>query len=486
MRRAAATRFAFALALSANVLCACRADESVLEAIFPCDLDGGDEQCGTDEDGRPMTCYVGSAQLGGQAFCTKSCDPEGEVPLGFVCTSSGALLETCNPDPEEGNTCQDPLQCYRTDVVFDEGICLWLPLCPYEDGSATELDNSQCPFSHQLCAGSLLRGLSSLPLRVNNLHCIADRCDQRLPCPTTTQPAEVCPTEFYNPPYQVPVTCAVRCDKYTCPPNYTCIASPSSGAPPVCLPGIIGMRCASSEDCLAGTCIDTGAGFSVCTSEGGCDNEVQCQLLGTNPPFACAEGIPGGGAYCVQTIPFHGSNCESDDQCAEELRCATGPCPRRKCARYSPFELNPSHGECRFECEDRCTAFGGLPHACLPDGSCYPGTFSVPCRELSDCVENLVCASVPADERSRGNDPKICTASCSTDSDCNGSVNPWLAAGYCVPSPEAAPETVGFCRLGASAGAPCEKPEHCAFRCCLPGVDGGVCGEEGSCPPEEP
>jgi hypothetical protein len=487
MSRGVAIWFAFAIAFSASVLSACRADESVLDAIFPCDLDGADGQCGTDENGQPMTCYVGSAQLGGQAFCTKRCDPEGDAPSGFVCTSSGALLETCDPNPEKEDPCQDPLQCYRTDVLIDQGICLWVPVCPYKHGSATELDASQCQFSHQLCAGTLLRGLSSLPIRVNNLHCIADRCDQGLPCPTTTKPVEVCPTEFYNPP--LPVTCAVRCDKFTCPPNYACIASPNSGSPPVCLPGIIGMRCSSDEDCLAGVCIDTGAGFSLCTPAGGCNSEADCRLLGTKPPFACAEGIPDGDSYCFSTVPFHGANCEINDQCSAELQCGDEPCPHRTCSDYSPYVLTPSHGECRFDCvrEDGCPAFGGLPHACLPDGSCYPGTFSVPCQKPTDCVESLVCASVPPDERSRSNDPKTCTASCDTDDDCDAELNPWLGPGYCVPSPEAAPGTVGFCRLGAPAGLPCDKPEHCASRCCLLRDDGmKTCGDDGSCVPEEP
>jgi hypothetical protein len=472
--RVSAAGLTLGFVLSALSSPACRADESVLDEIYPCDLETGDAQCGTDEDGKPMTCYAGSAQLGGKAFCTKTCDPTVPAEEGFLCTSSGALLERCDPG---GGSCPSPLECYRTDVVLEDGLCMLVPVCPYKPDT-TELDDAQCTISHPVCAGSLLRNLSTLPISIDNLHCVARPCREELGCPSVPLP-EVCPTQFYDPLASLPVTCAVQCDRFTCPPNFTCIGS-SDGSPPVCLPGVLGMRCTSNEDCITGDCIDTGAGFSVCTFSAGCATDEDCRDFGSNPGFTCVEGVPGAGSHCISTIPFQGANCELSSECSADLRCGSAPCPPRFCSHYSPFQVDPPHGECRFRCErgEGCPAFGGLPHTCLEDGSCYPAAFSIPCDDSSDCYANLTCAAVPTDERSRSTAPKICTRPCSDDEDCSPSVNPWLGLGYCVDAPEAAPGTTGFCRPVTQMDGPCERNAHCASGCCAPA---GLCAPAENC-----
>jgi hypothetical protein len=482
MSGAFASRLALVLFLTSSASIACRADKSVLDTIFSCDPEAGDAQCGTDENGDPMTCYVGSAQLGGEAFCTKTCDPARHADPGSLCTSSGALLERCDP-AEEGN-CPSPLNCYRTDILFDDGLCSWVPVCPFASDEDT-LDDSQCGLSHPVCAGDLLRELAvgtALEglVRTNNLHCVSEPPCALNECPGTGL-AEVCPSAFFATDFGLPITCAAPCDRFACPPNFTCAKSSGPGSPLLCLPGVPGARCTSSEDCLVGDCLDTGAGFSICTLPTVCDSDDDCLIHGSSPPFVCVEGIPGAGAHCVSTIPFHGANCEDSSDCSEELLCGSEPCPPRECSQHSAFVLNPDHGECRFfacDSSGKCPAFGGLPHACLEDGSCFPGIFGVPCSSSSDCFANLTCETVPPDGRSRTDDENICTTSCSDDDDCTSAVNPWLAGGgYCVPAPNAPPDTVGFCRAGAQPDRPCDKPAHCLSHTCVL-TEGGsrVCG----------
>src|SRR5262245_50264566 len=132
---------------------ACQADESALDKVFPCDVERGDAQCGTDENGEAMTCYVGSAKLGGKAFCTKRCNPKEPVEAGFECSKARALLQSCNPDSTD-NSCPSPLNCYRTDLLRGKGVCLWVPICPYLPNSA-ELDRRQCSSPHSSCASDL-------------------------------------------------------------------------------------------------------------------------------------------------------------------------------------------------------------------------------------------------------------------------------------------------------------------------------------------
>jgi len=488
-------RFALGALLLVSSTFSCRVDDSILDEIFTCDMEGGDAQCGTDENGKPMTCYAGSAQLGGKAFCTKSCDPERPAEEGFLCTSSGALLETCKPS--ESGSCQDPLTCYRTDVFLDEGLCLLVPVCPYKKGTTTrELDNSQCRISHSECGGDILRELTDIPIAVDQLHCVAKPCPSAqavgptFPCPQVPI-LEVCPTDFYSPSGGIPIMCSVLCDRLSCPPNFTCIGSASGGSPPVCLPGIVGMRCTRNEDCIAGDCIDTGAGFSACALPGECFRDEDCRQLGKHPPYTCLKAEPGGKGHCRSTIPFSGANCERPEECSQDLRCGSEPCPPRDCSQYSIYSLDTQHGECRFKCEPdgECPAFGGLPHVCLADGSCFPGTFGAPCTKASDCYADLVCGLVMPDERSRVDASRICTAPCDDDDDCNMEEHLWLGSdtGYCVPSPEPAAGGTGFCRLAVADGRPCERATHCASRCCpTTGPDAGTCVPADRCGAQSP
>jgi len=478
MSRAPTSRLALGVAFALSFSVACKAQDGVLDAIFECNPEAGDAQCGTDENGEPMTCYVGSAQLGGQAFCTKRCDPTRKTDPGSHCTSSGALLATCQPNQNDV-PCQSPLNCYRTDVFVDEGLCLLVPICPSSAEGSDVLDDRQCGISHPECAGDLLRTAASESslqglVQTSNLHCV--RNCRNFACASEGLP-EVCPSDFYTIDFGLPISCASPCDRFSCPPNFSCAASAGPGSPPLCLPGMPGVRCTNDDDCLVGVCLDTGAGFSQCTLPLPCDSDDDCLALGTNPSFLCAEGLPGGGRYCVSPIPFHGENCQTSDECSAELRCGSEACPPRFCSKFSVYQVAPERGDCRFDCDPAvgCPAFGGLPHACLEDGSCHPGTFGVPCKSSADCVSKLSCRTLPPDDQSR-TDGSICTAGCDADADCLDS--PWLGAGYCVDVPDPPSNARGYCRLARQNGRLCEKPAHCLSGNCVMQEGGSMLCEE--------
>ena len=110
--------------------CGSKADD-FYEEIYPCDIMATGDVCGTTRDGQPMTCYAASP-LGGADFCAPACDANATSPDGSVCVSAGARIETCQPsaspaDREHG--CPPGLNCYRTDLLRDEGLCLNMPVC---------------------------------------------------------------------------------------------------------------------------------------------------------------------------------------------------------------------------------------------------------------------------------------------------------------------------------------------------------------------
>jgi hypothetical protein len=309
-------------------------------------------------------------------------------------------------------------------------------------------------------------------LSTNNLHCVSLECSPGTCTGSTLR--ETCPLEFYALISGLPLVCAATCDRFACPPNFSCAKSASPDSPPACMPGLPGLRCTSPVDCIVGDCIDTGAGFSVCTLPAGCNNDEECiASLGSNPPFVCVENAPGAGRHCFSSVSFHGANCSESSDCSAELRCGSEACPPRDCFRDSPGLPPSDHGECRFSCEPGtpCPSFGGLPHACLEDGGCFPGSFAVPCSSSADCFANLTCETVPTDERSLGQSTEICTASCGTDDDCTS--NPWIGNGYCVAVPDPVPGTAGYCRLAGQPGTPCARDTQCIFENC----EIGVCGD---------
>jgi hypothetical protein len=458
-RSVPSTRAAVALAVaigSAAVPSCTAKDGQLYDRVFPCDSEAAPDQCGTGRDGKRMICYAGHL-LGGQDFCAARCDPSQSLADNrFTCLNAGALVQKCKPaagrdDPHYA--CPDGLSCYRNDLLEDDGICLMMNVCS---------ETADCGGAGIVCAAALVQGaIANVDgIATDSLQCIRYGCGTLgSTCPTD----QACLRKVYAAGTALPDICVPKCDNFTCPPNFSCARKDdwAPGAPAVCVPGVPGTRCDDDQDCIIGACLDTGAGFHVCTLAAPCRPNDYCSSLdGPDDAFICAEGVPGQ-PRCVDTRPLGGPNC------ADTRDCASGS--GRACLWYSMYEEAPLHGECRLPCDaDRhCAPQGGVPFFCLGEngeGGCYPTQFSAPCVDDSDCFE-LACLSVSPDPRSRTNySPKMCTLPCTSDADCDAN-HQTLHRGFCQTD-------VGVCRLAGSPGAPCSQATHCRSRLCGPG---GTC-----------
>ena len=466
---------AVALGLTCLGITTCRAKEDdFYKMTFPCNLAMDGNDCGQTREGRPMTCFEAD-QLGGTNFCAEACDPKvpDRDPKRFRCLESGARLQVCHPtasrqdasDPTQG--CPAGLDCYRTSLIEDVGLCMLVPVC--------SADNPCTGNTRTLCAGTLAQTVSSLPLLTDNLQCLTTGCATAA---RVCQSGEVCLGSLYSVPSNANDICVPSCDAdLHCPPNFACTRNlvSSPGAPAICVPGVPGTRCSADQDCIAGTCRDIGVEFRICALPVACSVNAQCAPLSTSDAFVCIPGNPG---VCAALTVFDGANCTD---VANSTDCPTG----MRCFAYSPFVPTMPHGECRIPCaaDGTCPRRGGLPHVCLGEdqqGGCYPGRIGMPCHGSSDCVEPLSCASVPPDPRSRVNySPSICTSPCATDQDCN---SPLTIGTFCSCDPSGAnaadgscPDGMGFCRVAGWVGAVCSRNEQCNTRNCSPTL--GACVE---------
>jgi hypothetical protein len=456
-------RPASALLIAIAGLAACKAHEDAFyDTVFPCNPNASVDPCGTTRSGRPMTCF-GAGQLGGDDFCVEACDPAiGSSDPRLTCLASGALLQLCHPhaDADAGAAagapalaCPSGLLCYRTDLLKDEGVCILAHQLCKEDKDCSD---------SQTCAGSIIRSLyPSLPLLTDSLQCLQTSCQSPgTPC----APGAVCLANYYDVGPGMDI-CVPTCDNQQCPPNFSCAYSDAApGAPKLCLPGVPGSRCANEEDCIVGSCVDTGAGFRECNTTTLCTSDLDCAYLsGAAGMFVCAQGMTGGGRLCVSTRPFNGSNCATAADCAAGLLCS----------RFSPYVSNQGHGECRSPCDPdgRCSPHGGVKFVCLDNGNssldnavggCYPSAFGLPCSDSSDCLATLTCQAVSPDAHTFITSPAICTSTCASDVDCSG--NPLVrSGGFCRD---------GLCRISGENGTPCDRNEECGSGYCSFATDG--------------
>jgi hypothetical protein len=436
-----------ACAIAQAPACSTRHDQ-FYNGVFTCDPTATREQCGTTAAGKPMTCFLGAQLGGGSNFCVEACDPAvGSSDVNHTCVSSGALLRVCHPtseasDPSRG--CPPGLQCYRTDLLVDEGVCLMMQVCA---------QNSDCGDSAQtLCAGTLVRAMSSLSaLKSDHLQCLNAMCSSG---GSSCKEGDSCLGNYYSDNPELPDICVPKCDgDGHCPPNYACaISLVAPGSPPICLPGLAGTRCVANQDCAIGQCTDTGGGLSECVVPLPCGDDFDCEPFdGPGATFVCVEGIPGAGRRCIGLTPFNGANCTDNSQCPGDQRCY----------RYSPYTgIDLVHGECRTPCDggQPCTARGGIPHVCLAggEGGCYPTNIGLPCTSSSDCAATLACLPVTPDERSIIVSPSICTITCTNDDECRA--HPLARAAFCSAE--------GACRIAGQKGAPCDRNEQCVHGLC--------------------
>lgn len=414
----------------------------------------GGDSCGVDESGAAMTCFRGSA-LAGEDFCAPACSPDDEPAPDHVCTAEGALLPACHPSLAEPEAdCPAGLNCYRTSLFSDQGLCAKMPVC------STNAD-CQDPF-HDTCTAEVVASLlgpgAAALLPLNHLNCAKTSC---IALNTMCTTSEACLGKVYDA--TLADICTPRCDAgLRCPPNYSCAqATSGKGSPAVCLPGMPGLRC-DGPHCVGGSCKDTGAGFSVCSLA--CEKTDDCAKLNTaTDSFFCVDG--GTGRHCVTPRPFHGANCVRDDQCREDLN--------EFCSDWDPRGRDASPHECRQHCKSdgTCDARGGLAHTCLWEGKggCFPGEQGLPCKRSSDCLEGLSCEEVPAEPDTPDDSDElplntpICTRPCG-----GASVTEAAADEQC--SPERSVNSRGYC-----AGGFCRPKRGDAKRCsrdaqCLSGL----------------
>ncbi len=395
------------------LLFACKVDkEEFQQKLWTCNASAADPACGTDTEGEPMSC-VAAYQLGGRNFCALSCDKNQPAGEGNVCLStgrtptgpaSGAQLTSCKPDPRNPS-CENPeLRCLRTDLLTDTGVCMTVNTCK---------ENSDCRDPvRSVCMGSLVHDLygDKANLKTDSSYCLQFGCKARR---TSCSPGETCMRDVLPKrlrPYDI---CVPNCDaNRNCPPNYFCYPDLySKSLEPVCIPGLLGLRCRSSMDCLFGDCIPTGAGYNVCSV--GCNTDSECEKYDSaHGTFFCASQ-DGGKKYCAGARAFGGGYCNSTDDCRANETCSTIPPDGIK---YCLFKCNP---------DLTCPSFGGVAHTCIPQlvpGAdknpdlwvCVPGSFGRPCAKQAQCIGDLTCIREnPADPRTGK-----CTAQCKNDDEC--------------------------------------------------------------------
>ncbi|HVY32329.1 MAG TPA: hypothetical protein VHB79_37590 [Polyangiaceae bacterium] len=399
---------------------------------------------GSNECGEGRTCFRASA-LAGQDFCADACDPADATDAEHRCVDSGALLQICHPNGQgPAADCPTGLNCYRTSLSENRGLCIMMPVCE---------SDADCPsLDHELCASSLVETYAGASLlQLNHLNCMHPNCvSLKSQCPTS----EGCLGTQYST--DIADICTPKCDKDgDCPPNFSCARATSGpGSVNLCLPGVPGFRC-SRQNCVAGSCQDTGAGFSVCTIA--CADDSDCLLLDTpTDSFACVTG--GEGRHCVTPRPFNGANCNVDEDCIAERS--------EKCFNLDVLGES-THGECRVQCngDGTCDPQGGLPHTCLWNGAggCFPGRLGLPCKKDSECFSGQ-CQTVPADSELGLSETTICTLPCGkageteaeADAECDSpsSIN---RGGFC---------SSGHCRMRQPAGASCVRNDQCASSRC--------------------
>jgi len=404
--------------------------------------------CDVGPRGEPMTCVPASV-LGGNDFCAPSCTSGSPAPEGQVCTQWGALLPGCHPSQHTAAAadCPDGLNCYRTSLSEDQGVCIDMPVCK---------TNGDChDLVHSTCASTVVPdvvGPLVAALNLDHLNCLKRDClGQHSDCPAS----ESCLASQYDK--KLADICVPICREDTpCPPNYSCLRTAldvKDRYVGFCMPGLPGILC-EPGGCVGGTCEDTGAGFKACAID--CETTENCRGLNSAyDSFVCVEG--GGHRHCVTPRAFHGTSCQDDGDCPQDLN--------EFCSLWVPRGRDDPPGNCRQRCSPdlTCSPRGGLPHTCLWDGlgGCYPGTQGLPCHLDSECIEGLSCLNVPA-EPDVGTEPaRICTQRCDDtdpmagDDFCNKQ-NDIHTGGYCAS---------GFCRARRFADETCSRDAQCVGWC---------------------
>jgi hypothetical protein len=406
-----------------------------------------------------MTCYPGG-EFGGIDFCADAC-VFGDAPSApdRVCLESGAELKSCKPSQDgpmtaaapSSNVCGDEqLRCFRTDLTSDEGLCATFSVCESDADCAGSVRTT--------CAATVLQQLypyAGASLQLSNLYCLQLGCAA---LNASCGKDEVCLPKVLPPSSRPFDLCVPKCTAdLTCPPDFFCVrrvSGPSS--PAVCLPGLLGFRCSTSNDCMVGECVETGTGFKVCSLP--CEKTDDCKpFRGPRGNMACVSPTPGQAPHCMMFESFGGASCKQDSDCLAG----------EKCFAFSPYGTITAGdpGYCLVPCaaDNTCPSRGGIPEACqkdpsLPQPVCYPGVLGITCTGTSECFPGLEClpARVPtASDVDR--DEAICTLPCANDADCSEDSLFYTSPGFCKD---------GVCLLPQWTDIKCTSGLQCATSTC--------------------
>lgn len=367
------------------MLAGCSVDRSALEdRVFECASDG--------DCAMGYICQVVDAT--GTGYCTRRTDP-GEC--AGVSTEDEACLAECSVDSQESTmACGEGMECQRTDMLGEAGVCLATQTCS-ADSDCTEGENARCLSSYVLDEPN--------PFTIDHLSCVRGDCDPDANGQDDEGVClqnEVCVGAYWAGFWSVlESVCLPRCgDDGACPPGFGCYAVNGEDFGP-CVPGLPGMTCHSDLDCLAGTCEELN-GEMRCL--------VPCEVGGT---VVCSdEAVTTDGPALERLVCVAGAClvrdylalCETSATCGPGFGCSTvdlGP-------DYTP---DPWMG-CVLACNpllrnDACPpdAFCELVNdrGLLPQYGCW--------RKLPDggpCLSHDSCASGFCDqEASCGTEPGV-------------------------------------------------------------------------------
>ena len=449
----------------ASATIGCRVEESAFEArIFTCDTSAKDPGCGVDQNGQPMVCYPASL-LAGTDFCTARC---GDVAMSLpdedaVCVQGNAKLEYCDPSqPTDATGCGPGLDCLRTDVTAQEGVCTTMTTC--------EVDSDCTDPVRSTCVATFLKDLytQNTTFDADHLYCLQKNCKSG---ESFCSPGQSCLPLLVPPGSNAPDICVPNCDSQgRCPPNHFCFQKISGPAnPAICIPGLLGFICETDIDCLVGKCLSDGdpsaaEGLKLCTIP--CSRDDECTIFDSNQGmFVCLLDANGG--HCATPNSYRGNSCHKDADCTRDLGTS--------CFFQTPSTTAATDlGTCLRPCAaGSCAPRAGIGEACLPffddqgsaTAACFPGLFGYPCATDKNCVGDMKCRPIP------GLPPDRCTTLCQTDADC--AADRWTAGqSFCAGS---------VCAPLLPGGIDCQTDGQCQSKLCQPPAAGSMSGTSSTC-----
>jgi hypothetical protein len=405
-RRGALAWAAWLLALGA-LAAACSVDRTpYANRVYSCDLRAPEASA---ECGAGWTCHPGT-QLGTFDFCAPTCDPGGDADY---CAPDGALLTPCAPSASP-TTCGPGLQCLRTNVTADEGLCLPVEVC------STDADCGD-PLRRE-CLSQVLDDAYGAAVDTSNLWCLQGSCNELSPCEAGYSCLGGLPLV-----QRVPPICAPNCGRDDlCPKSFVCASQVLSALPyEFCLPGLFGFPCQVDEHCLIGRCRDVGSHLKACTIP--CSTDADCDALykptmGAGRTVACIAGS------CVTAFSLYMPLlCDPrDNRCPADATCTLASAATDAGV---PEDVIVGEAFCLKTCDrpSDC-AHSGAATSCLkigPFSMCVPGFAStlIECNpdDPQACLAGLECRQPTLGS-------PYCTIPCDSDAQCQG--HPWLPAGW--------------------------------------------------------